>query len=127
MGILCARTLKSIYIIADRLSPNFDWSGFSIYFSLCSLATNSTNNCRLYDCRMAWHRASSPRNIYITVMVSEQLYKFAHYHQKTNLQMLRILRSASEESLECENKDLSHTQKSIMHIMTLIFVHRTAK
>ena len=32
MGVLCARTLKSIYIIADRLSPNIDWSGFSILF-----------------------------------------------------------------------------------------------
>lgn len=41
MGILCTRTLKSIYIIADRLSSNTDWSGFSIFFfSLCSLATD---------------------------------------------------------------------------------------
>ena len=32
MGVLCARTLKSVYIIADRLSPNTDWSGFSILF-----------------------------------------------------------------------------------------------
>lgn len=32
MGVLCARTLKSIYIIADRLSSNIDWSGFSILF-----------------------------------------------------------------------------------------------
>lgn len=32
MGVLCARTLKSIYIIADRLSPSIDWSGFSILF-----------------------------------------------------------------------------------------------
>lgn len=32
MGVLCARNLKSIYIIADRLSLNIDWSGFSILF-----------------------------------------------------------------------------------------------
>lgn len=39
MGALCARTQKRVYVIADRLSSNTDWSGFSIFFSLCSLAT----------------------------------------------------------------------------------------
>lgn len=32
MGTLCARTHNSVYIIADRLSSNIDWSGFSILF-----------------------------------------------------------------------------------------------
>lgn len=112
MGVLFARTLKSIYIIADRLSPNIDWSGFSIYFSLCSLATDSTNNCRLCDCRLVWHRANLPWNIYIMVMVCRAIVHICTLSAKT-LQMLSIFGSTSKKSFECENKGLSHTQKLI--------------
>lgn len=43
MGALCARTHKSVYIIADRLSSNIDWSGFGVLFFFLSLFPSNSH------------------------------------------------------------------------------------
>lgn len=65
MAVICGRTLRSVYIITDRLSSGIDWSGFNILFFPPPLFPSNrhplvksyvcwwTNNIHSYCCRLS--------------------------------------------------------------------------